>query len=354
MDGYAVRAADSNATFNDNAAPLDMIGMSAAGHRFAGELGPGQTVRIFTGAPVPDGADSVLIQEEADIDGNGAVRATAALATGANVRGAGLDFKVGDPLLAAGAVLGFGELALAAAAGAASLNVRRKPKIAMLATGDELVQPGGSPGPDQIYSSNAAAVGAYLASAGAETLDLGIALDDKGSISAAVDRARQADADLLLTFGGVSVGDHDLVQATLRELGMELDFWKVAMRPGKPLMFGNLDGMRVIGLPGNPVSSIVCTLLFVRPLIEAMLGRGLQDDSRAAILGADMPANGVRAAYMRATLAHPGDSLPVATPLGVQDSSVLTSMVRADCLLIRDAEAPAAASGQACRVLPLR
>ncbi|MDP4022131.1 molybdopterin molybdotransferase MoeA [Methylobacterium sp. NEAU 140] len=350
MDGYAVRAADAGSA----GAALRLIGISAAGHGFAGPLGPGEAVRIFTGAPVPEGADAILIQEDAEAAGD-AVRVVEPVERDRFIRRAGLDFAAGDTLLGAGLTLDARRLALAAAAGHPSLPVRRRPRVAILATGDELVEPGAPAAWDQIVASNSLALAALAAEAGAETIDLGIAADDHAALEDAVRRAREAEADLLVTLGGASVGDHDLVQAALRREGMDFGFWRVALRPGKPLMHGRLGRMLVIGLPGNPVSSIVCGLLFVVPTIRALLGDPMAgaDRSEPAVLGRDLPENDGRADYMRARLELRPGELPVATPENRQDSSMLAVLGRAEALLIRAPRAPAARAGDPCRIIRL-
>lgn len=350
MDGYAVRSADADRA----EASLRLIGTSAAGHGFSGRIGPGEAVRIFTGAPVPDGADAILIQEDARAE-DGAVRVLEAVEPGRFIRRAGLDFTAGDTLLTAGLSLDARRLALAAAAGHPRLPVRRKPRVAILATGDELVEPGATPAWDQIVASNSLALAALAVEAGAEIIDLGIAADDHGALEAAFRRARAARADLLITLGGASVGDHDLVQAALAKEGLELGFWRVALRPGKPLMHGRLDDMLVIGLPGNPVSSIVCGLLFVVPAIRALQGdpQAGADRSEPATLGRDLPANDGRADYMRASLGLAPDRLPVATPEQRQDSSMLAVLGRSEALLIRAPHEPAAKAGDPCRIIRL-
>ncbi len=350
MDGYAL-------IFDDIAhvpATLDVIGASSAGHGFAGEVTRGKAVRIFTGAPVPKGADTVLIQENTKVEG-ARVMAVENEPRGHNIRKAGLDFVAGQTLLPQGRRLGAPELALAAAMNHATLPVARKPRVALLATGDELVAPGQEPGPDQIVASNTFAVAAYAEAAGAEVIDLGIAGDTFAALEAAIKSARDAKVDVLVTVGGASVGDHDLVQTALTREGMELGFWKIAMRPGKPLMHGRLGDMRILGLPGNPVSAIVCAVLFLVPLVRALSGDpdAGRDTSAAAVLGGDLKANDSRQDYLRATLAPAGDGLPIATPFGRQDSSMLRTLADSQCLVIRPAFAPVAKAGDPCRIVRL-
>jgi molybdopterin molybdotransferase len=350
MDGYAVRAADIEAA----PTALRLIGTSAAGRAFAGAVGPGETVRIFTGAPVPPGADTILMQENARTDG-AAVTALQAEPRGRHVRAAGLDFSAGEIGLRAGTRLGASELALAAAMNHAVLPVVRKPRVAILATGDELVRPGIEPGPAQIVASNNFALAAIVEAAGGTVIDLGIAGDSFEALAASIRAARDSRADVLLTLGGASVGDHDLVQSALLRDGLELGFWKVAMRPGKPLMHGHLGLMRVLGLPGNPVSSIVCGILFVRPLVRALSGdpeAGLPLQEPAT-LGRDLPANQGRQDYMRATLDAVPGGFPIARPASTQDSSMLKVLAGARCLIVRPPGAPGAAAGETCSVIRL-
>lgn len=350
MDGFAVRAADIATV----PARLALIGTSAAGHAFTGTVGPGQCVRIFTGAPVPAGADAILIQENARAEGN-MVEALSPVTAGRFVRQAGLDFREGEVLLRAGRRLGPSAVALAAAMGHATLPVVRRPRVAILATGDELVRPGEPTGPDQIVASNTYAVAAIAERAGAEALDLGIARDDLPALTAAIDAARDAGADVLVTLGGASVGDHDLVQRALAARGWELGFWRIAMRPGKPLMHGRLGAMTVLGLPGNPVSSIVCSLIFLVPLVRALSG----DPDAGAVatqparLGVDLPANDERQDYLRARLSAGEDGTLVATPFPRQDSSMLRLMAEAEALVVRAPHAPAARAGDPCRIIRL-
>lgn len=342
MDGYAVRAADAAV-----GARLALIGEARAGARFDGRVEAGQAVRIFTGAPVPEGADAVLIQEDAERSG-AAVLVREAVSPGRYVRPAGLDFRDGDVLLRAGRRLDARAVALAAAMNHAALPVRRRPSVAILATGDELVPPGGEPSPDQIVSSNNAGLAALVAAEGGAPRDLGIAADDIDAIGAAIEAARGS--DVLVVVGGASVGEHDLTQAALTEHGMALDFWRIAMRPGKPLMVGRLGPMRVLGLPGNPVSALVCGLVFLRPLLRALLGREPEPPPAVARLGAAVGANDLRQDYLRARIAATDDAL-VATPFPRQDSAMLATLAEADGLIVRPPHAPAAPEGAPVPVL---
>ena len=349
MDGYAVRAVDV-ATVPST---LRVIGEAPAGRRFGGIVGPGEAVRIFTGAPMPRGADTILIQENATVLEGGGLRADETVAAGRHIRRAGLDFRSGDTLLKAGRVLDPAALSLAASANHPTLDVVRRPVVAILATGDELVAPSAEPGADQIVSSNSFGVAAAVSAAGGVALDLGIVLDRLEAIAAAIGRARAQGADVLVTLGGASVGDHDLVQRALVEAGMDLDFWKIAMRPGKPLMFGRLGALRVLGLPGNPVASLVCSQVFLVPLIARLAGRPHATRLCEATLGADMAANDQRQDYVRARVKDTADGL-VATPFDIQDSSMLRLLAEAGGLIVRPPFAPAAARGSRCDVLLLR
>ncbi len=349
MDGYAVRAADVAAT----PATLKVVGMSAAGHRFNGVVGPGEAVRIFTGAPMPPGADAVLIQENTDTPSERDVVAKQSVAAGSNIRRAGLDFQEGALLLSDGRQLGMREIALAAAMGHSTLPVRRRPRVAIIATGDELVAPGTLPSPDQIYASSSPGLAAHVRACGGAAHDLGIAHDDRNAIGRAVERAMAMPADVIVTLGGASVGDHDLVQVALQDQGLTLDFWRIAMRPGKPLMFGRIGETRVLGLPGNPVSSLVCAILFLSPLIAALLGQPQADPTEAALLGGNLPANDARQDHLRARLATRRGELPAAIPLPVQDSSMLGVLATADCLIVRPPNAPVGLAGEPCRIIRL-
>ena len=349
MDGYAVRAADA-AT---GGAQLKLIGEVAAGRPFGGALHEGEAVRIFTGGVIPEGADAVVIQEDTARNGDCITLAEAAK-PGRHIRPAGVDFRQGDLLLRAGRRLNERDLSLAAGMNYPQLPVRRRPKVAVLATGDELVMPGSSPRPGQIVYSNGYALRALARAEGAETIDLGVAADTMEATTDGIRRARDSGADILITIGGASVGDHDLVKQSLHAEGFAMAFWRIAMRPGKPMMHGRLGGMRVIGLPGNPVSSYVCGFLFMAPLIRALSGRhDVHHNTEAAVLGRDLEANDVREDYLRATLEERADGLSIATPVTSQDSSLLANLAAARALVIRSPFAPAAKAGAPCTIIRL-
>src|SRR5262245_11173962 len=347
MDGYAVKSADLGML----PCTLEVAGQAAAGHPFTGTLARGQAVRIFTGAPVPVGSDAIVIQEDTERVGD-KVRIVAANIDRTHIRHRGLDFQEGAALLAPGRRLGPREVSLAAAMGYAQLSVRRRPRVAVLSTGDELVAPGQMPGNAQIVSSNHLGVAAMAEAVGAEVEFLGIARDLPESLNAHF--ANAADADVLVTIGGASVGDHDLVAPVLTARGMTLSFWKIAMRPGKPVMFGRLEQTRILGLPGNPVSALVCARLFLVPLLRALLGLSVEASSplkaRAAV---ELEANGAREHYMRARQVRGEDGLPLVSPVRSQDSSLLSPLAEADCLLVRAAGAPAVPVGGLVSILPL-
>lgn len=349
MDGYAVRAADTAVPD----ARLRVIGEAPAGRLFPGKVGPGEAVRIFTGAPMPDGADAVLIQENTRRIDAQTVEVTQPVAAMRNVRLRGLDFRSGDVLLPAGRRLDPAALSLAASANHPAVPVARKPLVAIVATGDELLPPGSVTGPDKIIASNVYGIAAAAREAGADILDLGIAPDRRDAIAALVREAASRTADVVVTIGGASVGDHDFVHDVLTSEGVALAFWKVAMRPGKPLMFGRRDRLRVLGLPGNPVASLICTQLFLKPLIARLCGADYVQDMREAVLGKAVPANDARQDYVRASIMQDGDRL-VATAFDVQDSSMLQILARSDALIVREPHAPAAEAGAMCRVLMLR
>jgi molybdopterin molybdotransferase len=349
MDGYAVRASDA-ASVN---ARLKVIGEVAAGRPFDRALGPGEAARIFTGGVVPDGADAVVIQEDTVVDGT-SIRIAEAAVAGRHIRPAGVDFRKGDVLLAAGSRLTDRDLSLAASMNHPELPVRRRPKVALLATGDELVMPGKTPGPGQIVYSNGYALRALARAEGADTIDLGIAADTLESTTAGIRRARDSGADILVTTGGASVGDHDLVQQSLTAEGVDIAFWKIAMRPGKPMMHGRLGAMRVVGVPGNPVSSYICMLLFVVPLIRALSGcKVIHHTRESALLGRDVGTNDAREDYLRAGIEERADGTLIATPVDHQDSSLLGNLSASRALIIRAPFAPAAKAGSPCEILRL-
>lgn len=345
MDGYAVQAAAAPL-----GAHLPIIGHAPAGRPFEGAVMAGQAVRLFTGSVMPRGADAVILQEDVDRDGD-AVTLRAAATLGRHIRRAGQDFGLGDTLIDAGIRLGARHIGLAAAANHPWLAVHRRPRIAILATGDEIVLPGEALPPGGIVSSNAHALAALVRAAGGEPVVLPIAADDPAAIAATADRL--GSVDLLVTTGGASVGEHDLVQSSLATRGFELDFWRIAMRPGKPLLFGTLAGVPVLGLPGNPVSAIVCAVLFLWPALGRL--SGLADDAlpvTQARLGAPVPANDHRADHLRAATALE-DGILVATPFGRQDSSMLRVLAAAGCLVLRPPHAPALDAGAAVPVIRL-
>jgi molybdopterin molybdotransferase len=349
MDGYAVRACDAA----DLSARLKVIGEVAAGRPFEKKVGQGEAVRIFTGGVIPDGADAVIIQEDTRADGD-TISITEAAKTGRHIRQAGVDFCEGDVLLTKGSRLSDRDLSLAAAMNYPELPVRRRPKVAVLATGDELVMPGTTPGPGQIVYSNGYALRALAHAEGAETIDLGVAADTVAATTDGIRRARESGADILITSGGASVGDHDLVKQSLEAEGVTMAFWRIAMRPGKPMMHGRLAAMRVIGLPGNPVSSYVCAFLFLVPLIRALSGRTHVHHVREkALLGRELAANDQREDYLRAQLTRRSDGEWIATPVNHQDSSLLGFLAAAQGLVIRPPFVPAAAKDADVDILRL-
>jgi molybdopterin molybdotransferase len=341
MDGYAIR-------FIDLPGPWRVIGESAAGRPFAGTIGAGEAVRIFTGAALPEGADTVLVQEEAARDGDRVTLAGEGPPyRGRNTRAKGLDFHAGQCLIAAGERWSAARIALAATAGHGKLPVRRRVRVAVMATGDELVEPGAAAAGLALPESNRALLAALLGDLPVELIDLGILPDRLDALTGAF---RAVDADLLVTTGGASVGDHDLVRPALEAAGGTIHFWRVALRPGKPMLAGRLGGgALLLGLPGNPVSAFVTTMLFVRPLVAKLAGASDPLPQTAlARLGEDLPANGERTDYLRAARR---DGLVYTA--AIQDSSMLLTLARADCLVIRAAYAPAAAAGELVEIIPL-
>ncbi len=351
MDGYAVRHADLS---SDDT--LDVVGEAPAGHRYPHPLLPGQAVRIFTGAPLPEGADTILIQEDAEIRSNGSIRPLEIPEKSAFVRPAGLDFKQGEVLIEAACTLQAADLALLASMNYADVPVVRKPRIGVLATGDELAMPGTDIGADQIVASNNFGVAARITELGGHPIDLGIAKDTEDDLLRALKKAENQKCDAIITLGGASVGTHDLVQQAFQSAGLSLSFWKIAMRPGKPLMFGTVGNMLFLGFPGNPVSSMVCGELFMAPLIRKWLGQPTDIRFRQAVLGKDLPANDQREDYLRAILQPDTGSgqLQTVTPLDRQDSSMLANFARANCLIKRVPFAPGDVPGAIVEVLMLR
>jgi molybdopterin molybdotransferase len=349
MDGYAVRSVDAAQV----GARLKVTGEVAAGRPFERAVGAGEAARIFTGGVIPEGADAVVIQEDTVVDGD-AITVTEAAVAGRHIRRAGVDFHEGDVLLIAGSRLSDRHLSLAAGMNHPSLPVHRRPRVALLATGDELVMPGERLGPGQIVYSNGYALRALARAEGADILDLGIAADTLEATTSGIRRARDAGADILVTTGGASVGDHDLVKRGLEAEGVAMAFWRIAMRPGKPMMHGRLGAMRVIGLPGNPVSSYVCGFLFLVPLIRKLSGRSMiHHPIESALLGRNVAAADQRQDYLRAHLERRRDGSLIATQVDHQDSSLLGNLAAARALVIRPPFAPAAEAGTACDILRL-
>lgn len=353
MDGWACRQADLTAL----PARLRQVGAAAAGGRHDGTVDAGECVRIFTGAPLPQGADAIVIQEDADLAADGQVVVREAPKPGQWIRRAGLDFSTGDILLTAGRELSPADVALAAAMNVPWLAVRRKPRIAVLATGDELARPGEPIGPNQIVSSNNIGLCAMIGAHGGQAVDLGIARDTEQGLRNKA--AAAAGCDLLLTLGGASVGEHDLIHKVLGSAGAGIDFWRIAMRPGKPLMFGQADlgngrSIPLLGLPGNPVSALVCGYNFVIPALRAMRGLDWEVRFETALAGHDLAANDRREDYLRATLRSDGTGRPVASAFDRQDSSMLRLLSNADALIVRPPLAPPLKAGDSVPILRLR
>lgn len=347
MDGYAVRAGDTQ----PGSQPLRLVGESAAGHGFDRKIGAGETVRIFTGAPLPPGADAILIQEDAEVAGEH-IRPKESVSSGTYVRKAGLDFREGQTGLHAGIRLSPRHIGLLAAMNVPWVSVRRRPRIALLSTGDELVRPGEAVGKDQIISSNALSVAGIVHLAGGEPIDIGIAPDEPDALATCA--ANAAGADMLVTLVGASVGDHDLVQDVLGDKGLALDFWRIAMRPGKPLMFGRYGDIPLLGLPGNPVSSLVCGLIFLRPAILTMLR--IENPApvvQSGTLGSDMKANDQREDYVRSRIRPDEKGRPALFPFPKQDSSMLSVMSEAEALIIRAPHAPKITAGEPIEYIAL-
>ncbi|MDE0416817.1 MAG: molybdopterin molybdotransferase MoeA [bacterium] len=347
MDGYAVRAVDVSTV----PTTLDIVGEAPAGHALTGTIGPGEAVRIFTGGVLPVGADSVVIQENTVRDGSRVI-VQESVHEGRFVRQRGLDFAQGDAAGLAGRLLGPREIGLIASMNASWVQVARRPRIAIMGTGDELVRPGDVPRSDQVVSSNSLVLGALVTQAGGEAVSLGIARDNRQSILDCLRHA--AGSDMLVVTGGMSVGEHDLVRKVMEDQGMDLDFWKVAMRPGKPLAFGLLGSMPVLGFPGNPVSTLVCGHLFLRPAIHTMLGRVDGDIGKEpAVTTTDLAANDERQDYLRATHTRNASGQIDVTAFDRQDSSMVAVLASASCFIIRAPHAPAVPAGGQVTILRL-
>jgi molybdopterin molybdotransferase len=347
MDGYALYASDGTL-----GARLRVVGAAPAGHPWTGRLAHGEALRLFTGSVMPEGADTVLLQEDAQADGD-LVEVREAVTLGRHIRRRGQDFSQGDVLLPVGRKLTARDIGLAAAGNHPWISVHRRPRVSILATGDEIALPGEPIPPGGIVSSNAHALAAFVRACGGDAVVLPTVRDDADAIAAA--GAAAAGADLLLTTGGASVGEHDLVQAGLGRGGLTVDFWKIAMRPGKPLMFGRLGPVPVLGLPGNPVSALVCAVLFAFPALARLSGLpATAPPTQRAVLAAALPENDRRADHLRATLTPPQDGpLPVATPFQRQDSAMLRLLAHADALVVRPPHAPAAPAGAEVPVIAL-
>ncbi len=343
MDGYALRS-------EDTATELTVIGTSAAGHAFKGKLKMGQAIRIFTGAPVPTTADAVVIQENTTANGK-IVTILQPVRASQNIRPQGLDFRKGETFLPAAIRLNARDIGLAAAMNCDILSVRKKPVVAVIATGDELVLPGKKPRTDQIVSSNSNALAALAEGFGAKIINGGIVRDDLKATERAI--LKMARADIIVTTGGASVGDHDFIQQALKNTGVKIDFWKIALRPGKPFMYGRKGRQQVLGLPGNPVSALVCARLFLKPLLDCLQGLPVEEPVAMARLGIAMPANDSRQDYVRARLEIAADGSRTATPYGKQDSSMQRTFRDAHCLIIRPPNALAAGIGDLVPILNL-
>jgi molybdopterin molybdotransferase len=346
MDGYALRAADGTL-----GATLKVIGAAPAGHPFSGSVGTGEAVRIFTGSVVPAGADAILLQEDATAAGTG-VTVNEAVAAARHIRRAGQDFSAGDAVVPAGRRLTARDIGLAAAANHPWLTTHRRPRVAILATGDEIAMPGEPIPTGGIVSSNSHALAAMVRATGGEPVVLPIASDTREAVAAVADAVHGM--DMLVTTGGASVGDHDLVIEGLQSRGMELNFWQIAMRPGKPLLFGKLGAVPVLGLPGNPVSALVCSILFLLPALSRLTGLpAAPPPTTQGIAGAALRTNDHRADHLRATVATDPQGRLVVTPFPVQDSAMLRRLAHADALILRAPNAPAVPEGAEVSVIRL-
>ena len=348
MDGYALRAADIPSA----PSTARVIGESAAGHPWRGTLGAGNAVRIFTGAYVPAGADSIVIQEDTSVDG-ATVTIIEAPQRGRHIRPAGQDFRIGDTVLTPPRRLTARDIGLLAAMNLPQISVYRRPRIGVLSTGDEIVLPGEPVGEGQIVSANGPGLCAFVTAHGGEAVHLGVVKDDPDALMRAAQQAHGL--DMLVTSGGVSVGDHDVVKGALHKAGFKASFHKIAMRPGKPLLYGRLHDLPILGLPGNPVSSMVCAVLFLGPALDKLQGlAGEAPPTLPARLAVDMKANDGRADHIRAALQRERDGMMVTSPVGIQDSAMISNLAHADGLIVRAPFAPAAKAGEIVQFIPLR
>ena len=346
MDGYALRAADGGL-----GARLKVIGAAPAGHPFEGSVGPGEIVRLFTGSVVPAGADSILLQEDATRQDD-MVTVNEAVTAGRHIRRAGQDFAAGDAVVPAGRRITARDVGLAAAANHPWLHVHRRPRVGILATGDEIAMPGEPIPTGGIVSSNSHALAALVLAGGGEPVVLPVAKDTTEAIAAVADSV--AGLDMLVTTGGASVGDHDLVISGLQTRGLVVDFWQIAMRPGKPLLFGRLGPVPVLGLPGNPVSAMVCAILFLVPALARLSGLpAAPPPVTNAVLGSSLKANDHRADHLRATVREEGDGRLVVVPFPIQDSAMLRRLAHADALILRAPNAPALSEGATVPIIRL-
>ncbi len=346
MDGYAVRQAD----IEQAPATLKITGTSAAGHAYQGTVKSGEAIRILTGAPLPKGADTIVIQENTTRDGAN-LRVNEATRKGKNIRPQGLDFKRGAELIAKATRMNARDIGLAAAGNTKTVSVHKRPHVVLFTTGDELVLPGAKPRADQIVSSNSYAIEAMSRAWGANVTNLGIVKDTLKATETAIRKG--LGVDILITTGGASVGDHDFVQEALKNCGVKIGFWKIALRPGKPLMFGTKGKTRVIGLPGNPVSALVCSRIFIKPLIESMQGIEQNNEFSTAKLVEALPENDNRKDYVRATMTIAKDGTRTVTPYSTQDSSMQRTLRNSACLIVREPFAPAARTGDDVNILIL-
>ena len=346
MDGYAIKSKDTGKV----PTILKKIGEVPAGDQFSGILKAGEAIRLFTGSRIPDGADTVVIQENTKSDGDN-VKILKKSVVGDYIRLAGLDYNLGDVTLKAGQFLTPRAIGLLASMNCPWVHVRRKPRIAILATGNEIVMPGETLGPNQIISANTHALAAAVKSYGGEAINLGVARDDTTAIRTLAEKSKSS--DILITTGGASVGDYDLVQTALGEIGLELDFWKIAMRPGKPLIFGKIGNTHFFGLPGNPVSALVCALIFIRPAVLRMLSyEKLSPTLLRVPISQPLGENDERQDYLRATLQQRKDQKHEVTPFTVQDSSMLSCLTHSNCLIVRPPFDPPISAGSLVNVIP--